>query len=95
MCIHTPSPPLIHACTLNYISLNRVKVSTKDAVVYLEGLLEQGLGGKVDLLFTDPPWGTNKEGRTKNILASDVLYAGDVAKIAELTSKLLSDTGKH
>ena len=95
MCIHTPSPPLIHACTLIYISLNRVKVSTKDAAVFLQELLDQDLGGKVDLLFTDPPWGTNKEGRSKNILASDVLYQGDVAKIAELSAKLLSDTGKH
>jgi len=72
-----------------------VKVSTKDAAIFLQELLDQGLGGKVDLLFTDPPWGTNKEGRSKNILASDIVYQGDVARIAELSAKLLSDTGKH
>ena len=85
----------MHACILIYISLNRVKVSTKDAAIFLQELLDQGLGGKVDLLFTDPPWGTNKEGRSKNILASDIVYQGDVARIAELSAKLLSDTGKH
>ena len=69
-------------------------MSTKDAVDFLQELLEQGLGGKVDLFLTDPPWGTNYEGRTKNILKSDVLYQGDVIKVAELMSKLLSDKGK-
>ena len=63
------------------------------ALDFLQDLLDQGLAGKVDLIFTDPPWGTNYEGRSKNVMKSDVIYVGDIAKVAELIAKLLNDTG--
>jgi hypothetical protein len=74
-------------------SANRVRVSTKLALDFLQDLLDQGLAGKVDLIFTDPPWGTNYEGRSKNVMKSDVIYVGDIAKVAELIAKLLCDKG--
>jgi 16S rRNA G966 N2-methylase RsmD len=64
-----------------------------DATAFLEKLLADGYAGKVDLIYTDPPWGCMKTNRGKSILESDKIYTTDIQRVCECMAKLLSEKG--
>ena len=59
----------------------------------MQKLLEDGYTGKIDLIYTDPPWGIMKEGRSQKIIQSDKVYSTDIKRAAELMAKLVAETG--